>query len=113
MLTVNPDEGTIALFIPQPPMFSEFYVSEYIRSLFGALFMFMLLYPITLLPGLFVIVLPAEIYLSGKLYDELEKYRAKKADKLAHLEYWEQSTERNERARMEALSARRVSDYSR
>ena len=113
MLTVNLDEGTIALFIPQPPMFSAFYVSEYTRSLFGALFMVMLLYPIALLPGLLIIVLPAEVYLSGKLYDELENYRGKKSDKLAHLDYWEQSTERTERARMEALSARRVSDYSR
>lgn len=83
-------------------------VNRYLHAALGVVVAGIALTPLLLLPGLIILVLPAEVYLVGRIYDNVTEARNIKNRSEADNSRYDRSAEETEEARV-AVYGRHVS----
>ena len=96
------------------PLLKRFIFLRSMRCAVCAALAFLLLLPLTILPGLVVLVLPAEIALVGRVQDEAELVLWVRSNMITQTGTWEDAELESEMVRLRTHERpRAIQDYSR
>ena len=96
------------------PLLKRFIFLRSMRCVVCIALAFLLLLPLTVLPGLVILVLPAEIALVGRIHDEAELVLWVRSNMITQAGSWEDAELEAEMVRLRAHDRPRViQDYSR
>ena len=87
-------------------MLRRFLVNRSFRCVFCTILAGLMLLPLTVLPGLALVVLPAEVALVGKIHDEAQLVSWARANAIPRRGKWEDADLEAEAARLEAHDRR-------
>ena len=76
-----------------------------LNAVLGSILAFGMLIPLFTLPGLILIILPAEVYLIGQIYDNLADLRSEKRTAIEHIAF-KHANEENEKVRVRVYGTR-------
>ncbi len=76
-----------------------------LNAVLGSILAFGLLIPLSIRPGLILVILPAEIYLVGQIYDNLVESKSGKSSAVEHSAF-EDASQENEKVRARVYGAR-------
>lgn len=82
-------------------------VGTVLQTIAGAVLAIVMIVPLTLIPGLIMVVLPAEIYVLGRVYDNVVEMRSRKDD-ISETTELERANEENEEVRVRTYGAHLV-----
>jgi len=82
-------------------------VGTVLQTIAGAVLAIVMIVPLALIPGLIVVVLPAEIYVLGRVYDNVVEMRSRKDD-ISETTELERANEENEEVRVRTYGAHLV-----
>jgi len=82
-------------------------VGAVLQTIAGAVLAIVMIVPLTIIPGLIMVVLPAEIYVLGRVYDNIVETRFRK-DSISETTDLERANEENEEARVRTYGAHLV-----
>jgi hypothetical protein len=96
------------------PLLKRFIILRSMRCAVCVALAFLLLLPLTVLPGLVILVLPAEIALVGRIQDEAELVLWVRSNMITQADNWEDAELEAEMVRLRAHDRpRAIQDYSR
>ena len=82
-------------------------VSTVLQTVAGAVLAIVMIVPLAMIPGLIIAVLPAEIYVLGRVYDNVVEMRSRKDDVSETMDL-ERANEKNEEVRTRTYGAHLV-----
>ncbi|MFX1415429.1 MAG: hypothetical protein ACFFC0_01405 [Promethearchaeota archaeon] len=82
-------------------------VSPVLQTIAGAALAIVMIVPLTIIPGLIMVVLPLEIYVLGRVYDNVVEMRSRKDD-ISDTVDLERANEENEEVRVRTYGAHLV-----
>ncbi len=83
----------------QAAVLAQLSISAVLQSGAGAVLAIVMIVPLTIVPGLIMVVLPAEIYVLGRVYDNVVELRSRK-DEISGTTDLERANEENEEVRV-------------
>lgn len=86
---------------------AQYNVSAVLQTVAGAVLAIVMIVPLTIFPGLIIAVLPAEIYVLGRMYDSVVEMRSRKDD-VSETKDLERANEENEEVRVRTYGAHLV-----